>query len=65
MQKYGMFLSDGGNIGLTSQSDRDTKAKYADLDFDSHSLRILKVKDFEVVDMGAPIQLTFNCVWNP
>ena len=33
MQKYGMFLSDGGNIALTAQSDADTTAKYADVDF--------------------------------
>ena len=25
MQKYGMFLSDGGNIALTAQSDRTPK----------------------------------------
>jgi serine/threonine-protein kinase len=65
MQKYGMFLSDGGNIALTAQDDADTKAKYADLDFDSHSLRALKVTDFEVVDMGTPIHLTDDCVPNP
>ena len=65
MQKYGMFLSDGGEIALTAQSDADTKAKYADLDFDSHSMRGLKVTDFEVVDMGTPIHLTYNCVRNP
>jgi serine/threonine-protein kinase len=65
MQKYGMFLADGGEIALTAQSDADTKAKYADLDFDSHSLRGLKVTDFEVVDMGTPIHLTYNCVRNP
>ena len=65
MQKYGMFLSDGGNIALTAQSDRDTKSKYADLDFDSHALRALKVTDFEVVNLGTPIHLTYNCVRNP
>ena len=65
MQKYGMFLSDGGNIALTAQSDRDTKAKYADMDFDSHSLRALKVTDFEVVELGTPITLTWGCVRNP
>ena len=65
MQKYGMFLSDGGNIALTAQNDADTKAKYADLDFDSHSLWSLKVTDFEVVDLGTPIRLTDNCVLNP
>jgi serine/threonine-protein kinase len=65
MQKYGMFLSDGGNIALTAQSDKDTKAKYADLDFDSHSLWGLKVTDFEVLDMGTPIHLTYECKRNP
>jgi hypothetical protein len=64
LQKYGMFLSDGGNIALTAQSDKDTKAKYSDLDFDSHSLFGLKVTDFEVVDMGTPIHLTDNCALN-
>ena len=39
MQKYGMFLSDGGNIALTAQNDADTKAKYADMDFGPHDLR--------------------------
>jgi serine/threonine-protein kinase len=65
MQKYGMFLADGGNITLTAQNDADTKTKYADLDFDSHSLYGLKVTDFEVVEMGTPIHLTYNCVRNP
>jgi serine/threonine-protein kinase len=64
MQKYGMFLSDGGNIALTAQSDADTKAKYADIDFTSHDLQDLKVTDFEVVDMGTPIRLTDDCVLN-
>jgi serine/threonine-protein kinase len=65
LQKYGMFLSDGGNIALTAQSDQDTKAKYADLDFNSHSMFGLKVTDFEVVNMGTPIHLTDDCVRNP
>ncbi|MGC9158353.1 MAG: hypothetical protein ACP5FH_05130, partial [Terracidiphilus sp.] len=49
MQKYGMFLADGGNIALTAQSDMDTTAKYADVGFGSHDLWGLKVTDFEVV----------------
>jgi serine/threonine-protein kinase len=65
MQKYGMFLSDGGDVALTAQNDADTKAKYADMDFDSESLRALKVTDFEVVEMGTPIDLNYNCVRNP
>jgi len=65
MQKYGMFLSDGGNIALTAQNDADTKAKYADIDFDSHDMQDLKVTDFEVLDLGTPIRLTDDCVRNP
>jgi hypothetical protein len=64
MQKYGMFLSDGGDVALTAQSDRDTKARYADVDFDTHSLWPLKVTDFEVLDLGTPIRLTDACVRN-
>ena len=64
MQKYGMFLSDGGNIALTAQSDADTNAKYADIDFGPHDLQALKVTDFEVVDRGTPIRLTSDCVRN-
>jgi serine/threonine-protein kinase len=65
MQKYGMFLSDGGNIALTAQNDADTKAKYADMDFGPRDLADLKVTDFEVVDLGTPIRLTNDCVRNP
>jgi serine/threonine-protein kinase len=64
MQKYGMFLADGGNIALTAQNDADTKAKYADMDFGPRDLVDLKVTDFEVVDMGYPIRLTDDCVRN-
>jgi serine/threonine-protein kinase len=64
MQKYGMFLSDGGNIALTAQSDADTSAKYTDMDFGPHDLQDLKVTDFEVLNMGTPIRLTDDCVRN-
>jgi serine/threonine-protein kinase len=65
MQKYGMFLADGGNVALTAQSDADTKTKYAGVDFGSRDLQSLQVTDFEVVDGGTPIRLTDNCVRNP
>ncbi|MGD0730477.1 MAG: hypothetical protein ABR956_04380 [Terracidiphilus sp.] len=65
MQKYGMFLSDGGAIALSAQNDADTKAKYDDMDFGSHDLQDIKVTDFEVVDSGKPIRLTSECVRNP
>jgi hypothetical protein len=62
MQKYGMFLSDGGNITLTAQNDADTQTKYADLGFGPHDLRPLKVTDFEVLDLGKQIPSTNDCV---
>lgn len=65
MQKYGMFLSDGGNIALTAQSDTDTTAKYADLDFGPHDLRALRVTDFEVVAGEKPIGLPDGCTRSP
>jgi serine/threonine-protein kinase len=64
MQKYGMFLSDGGNITLTAQSDQDTTAKYATLGFGSHDMQAIKVTDFEVVDSGPPTHLSDECVRN-
>ena len=64
MQKYGMYLADGGNIALTAQSDADTQVKYSDLNFGSHDLVAIKVTDFEVLDSGKPIDLTYNCVRN-
>jgi serine/threonine-protein kinase len=64
MQKFGMFLADGGNIALTAQSDADTRAKYADLDFGPHDLESLEVTDFEVLDTGKPIRATNDCVRN-
>jgi hypothetical protein len=64
LQKYGMFLSDGGNIALTAQSDTDSTAKYADLGFGPHDLQGLKVTDFDVVDGGTLIRLPDGCVPN-
>jgi len=64
LQKYGMFLSDGGTIALTAQSDADTQAKYEDVGFGSHDLQKLKVTDFEIVEHEPPIRLTFDCVRN-
>jgi hypothetical protein len=65
MQKYGMFLSDSGNMALTAQNDTDTTAKYADVGFGPLDLKELKVTDFEVMKIGTPIPLTYDCVRNP
>jgi serine/threonine-protein kinase len=64
LQKYGMYLSDQGEIALTAQNDQDTNIKYADLGFNSHSLFPIQVSDFEVVKMPPVISVTNDCVRN-
>jgi serine/threonine-protein kinase len=64
LQKYGMFLADGGNIALTAQSDTYTQAKWDGL-LGPRDLAALKVTDFEMVDGGARIPLTLDCVRTP
>jgi serine/threonine-protein kinase len=61
MQRYGMLLADGGNIALTAQSDLDTATKYIEVNFETRDLSALKVTDFEVVDGGKRIPLTYDC----
>lgn len=61
LQRYGMFHADGGNIALTAQSDRHTATKWDGL-LGPRDLAALDVEDFEVIDHGPPIPLTFDCV---
>ena len=61
LQKYGMYMADGGNIALTAQSDALSDVKWADVGFDSNSLSALKATDFEVVDSGPTTDVTYNC----
>jgi len=65
MQKYGMLLSDGGNIALTFADDRTTTAKWATVGITAQSFAALTVDDFEVVDLSANVTLTDDCVRNP
>jgi len=60
-----MILSDGGNIPVTVQSDRFTATKWADVGVSNHSLISIQVTDFEVVDLGPRIALTYDCVLEP
>jgi len=60
MQTYGMYHADGGNIALTAQSDRHTTAKWQGL-LGATDLAALKVSDFEVIDHGSMITLTYDC----
>jgi hypothetical protein len=64
MQKYGMYHADGGNIALTARSDQRTTHKWDGL-LGPRDLAKLKVEDFEVIDHGAPIDLTFQCKRTP
>ncbi|HEY6876845.1 MAG TPA: hypothetical protein VI299_02455, partial [Polyangiales bacterium] len=64
LQQYGMVLADGGNIALTAQSDRFTTAKWDGL-LDSRDLVSIQPTDFEVVQTGEPIALTFDCQRTP
>jgi hypothetical protein len=65
LQKYGMLLSDGGNIALTAASDTYTTHSWSEVGIDSHSMYGIQVTDFEVVDLGPTIPLTYDCVRNP
>ncbi len=65
LQTYGMFLSDGGNIPLMVQGDRFTTHKWSGLNFDTHMLFGITPADFEVVDLGPTVKLTYDCVRNP
>jgi hypothetical protein len=63
LQRYGMYHADGGNIALTAQSDQRTTAKWEGL-LGPRDLGALDVEDFEVIDHGGMIELTFDCVRN-
>ncbi len=60
LQKYGMFLADGGNIALTAESDQYTNAKWAGL-LEARDLESIKVTDFEMIEAGARIPYTGDC----
>jgi hypothetical protein len=64
MQKYGMYHADGGNIALTARSDQRTTHKWDGL-LGPRDLAAIKVEDFEVIDHGAAIPLTFECTRTP
>ena len=66
MQKYGMILADGGNIALTAADDRFTTAKWSVvLPSGSTGLAAIKVTDFDMIDAGNRITLTYDCVRQP
>jgi hypothetical protein len=65
LKKYGMLLSDGGNIALTFADDRTSTAKWSSLGITSQSFNSIGVDNFEVVDLSSEIRSTNDCVRNP
>lgn len=64
LQRFGMLLADGGNVALTAQDDRTTAAKWSGL-LEPRDLEAIGPRDFEIVDGGAAIPLTYDCVRTP
>jgi hypothetical protein len=69
MQRYGIVLSDGGDIALTFETDRYTTATWSSLGIDSQTFvngaggsTPVLVSHFEVVDTGPRIGETWDCV---
>jgi serine/threonine-protein kinase len=68
LQRYGMVLSDGGNVALTAESDRYTDTTWAELGIGSRvfdqtpNAADVTIGDFEVLDTGARIAETWECV---
>ncbi len=67
LQKYGMFLSDGGGIPLTAESDYLDTHKWddSDMNIDSHSLFGINPTDFDVIEAGDPISDSGGCELTP
>jgi hypothetical protein len=49
---------------LTFADDRTSTAKWADLGIDANSFSGITVGQFEVVELGPEIELTYECVRN-
>ncbi len=58
LKKYGMILSDGGNITFTAMADDYTTAKWTQVNLTAQALKSLTWSDFEMVDGGARINWT-------
>jgi len=65
LQTQGMYMADGGNIALTAQADVVGCATWAEVDLGPHDLNMLKATDFEVIDHGPTMDVTFACTRTP
>jgi serine/threonine-protein kinase len=60
LQRYGMFLADGGNVALTAKADTNTTAKWSGL-LGAQDLASIRVTDFEMVRAPPRVPLTLQC----
>lgn len=71
MQRYGIVLADGGNIALTGEADNFNTHKWSELGITSQVFNpgvgnpAVAVTDFDVVETGPQIVLTYDCVRTP
>ncbi len=65
LKRYGMILSDGGNIALTFADDRTTTAKWSQVGITPQTFNAIRVDDFEVVELGAEIPRNADCTRAP
>lgn len=71
LKRYGMVLADGGLVALTAENDRFTSVKWADLGIASRTFdqqvpaAKVFIGDFEMIDTGARIAETYDCVREP
>jgi hypothetical protein len=65
LKTHGMLLSDGGEVPLTFADDRTSTAKWSDLGIKSGSFSKVGIDQFEVVELGADVAATYDCVRNP
>jgi serine/threonine-protein kinase len=61
LQRYGMILADGGNIAFTAADDRFTAHRWSEVGVDTRALATIDPADFEVVDPGPLVPLTYDC----
>lgn len=64
LKKYGMLLSDGGQVPLTFADDRTSTKKWSELGITAQSFNDIAVDQFEVVELGNEVNLTYECVRN-
>lgn len=64
LKTYGMLLSDGGEIPLTFADDRTSTAKWSALGISAGSFSKIGADEFEVVERGADVAVTYNCARN-